>query len=57
MGYFKNKKPSKFNAKEALEEEKKEVKAFASTHENAIKEGEKARAENKAKAEAEAKAK
>ena len=45
MGYTKNKKPGKFDAKAALAKEKKEAEEFAGTHEAAIKAGEEGRKE------------
>lgn len=43
MGYTKNKKPAKFDAKAALEKKEKAAKEFAGTHEAAIKAGEEGR--------------
>lgn len=45
MGYTKNKKPSKFDAKAALAKEEKQAEKFAATHKEAIKAGEEGRKE------------
>ena len=45
MGYIKNKKSGKFDAKAALAKEKKEVEEFSGTHKAAIKAGEEGRKE------------